>query len=204
MSQHSKKSKAGRPLSFNREEACRKAMLLFWRNGYEGTSLEDLTRALNVNPSSIYSGFGDKKGLFYAALDLYTSTPVKAEKFISECSSAKEAATAMLTGSADLFTGEDTPSGCLMATAAISCSPNSLDVQLEIARIRSSITDALRNKISEDTASGHLPADVNAKVLAQYTIAVIQGMSTLARDGKSRDDLRQVAEQALHAWPAGA
>ena len=52
--------KGGRPLSFNRDAALRQAMLLFWRHGYEGTSLNALTRTLGVTPPSIYAAFGDK------------------------------------------------------------------------------------------------------------------------------------------------
>lgn len=63
----------GRPPSFDRAVALEQAMLLFWRHGYEATSLSDLTRALGVTPPSIYSAFGNKKALFLEAVGLYLS-----------------------------------------------------------------------------------------------------------------------------------
>ena len=73
----------GRPLSFDRDVALNQAMLLFWQHGYEATSLNDLTTALGVTPSSIYTVFGDKKGLFLAAVGHYVSGgPVTSQTII--------------------------------------------------------------------------------------------------------------------------
>ena len=176
-------------------------MHLFWQFGYEGTSLDDLTKAINVNPSSIYSAFGDKKNLFFEALKLYSSTPMPAEQFISGCSSARSAAEGMLLGSAELFTGVETPPGCFMATAAISCSKNSMDVQKEIAQLRNQIGLCLEQKIIQDIQMKRLPQETDSKTLANFILGVIQGMSTLARDGKSREELKQLANLAMAAWP---
>jgi hypothetical protein len=60
--------KTGRPLSFDPDAALLPAMLLFWRYGYEATSLAELTRAMGVTPPSIYVAYGDKKGLFRSAV----------------------------------------------------------------------------------------------------------------------------------------
>jgi AcrR family transcriptional regulator len=84
--------KKGRPLSFDRDEALHKAMLLFWEHGYEATSLNDITAALAVKPSSIYSAFGDKKRLFLDAVGLYLSGPVTADTIIEQAASAHQAA----------------------------------------------------------------------------------------------------------------
>ena len=80
--------KRGRPLSFDREHAIEQAMLLFWEHGYEATSLNDLTTALSVAPSSIYTAFGDKKGLFMAAVQRYASGPDNAEAIIQRAATA--------------------------------------------------------------------------------------------------------------------
>jgi AcrR family transcriptional regulator len=72
----------GRPLSFDREAALEKAMLAFWRHGYEGTSLAELTAAMEVTPPSVYAAFGDKKHLFLEAVDLYLSGPVPSDEIV--------------------------------------------------------------------------------------------------------------------------
>ena len=188
--------KPGRPLSFDREAALHSAMLLFWRHGYEATSLTDLTAAMGIGPPSLYAAFGDKKSLFRAAVQRYVSGPVTSASLIATAPSARAAARSLLQAAAVGFTGADTPPGCLLATGAISCSAAAADVQGELAAIRRDIEAALQGRLAADG----LP---QAEALAAHVMAVIQGMSTLARDGASRDRLMAVAEIALAGWPDG-
>ncbi|HLI77880.1 MAG TPA: TetR/AcrR family transcriptional regulator [Acidobacteriaceae bacterium] len=197
------KRKAGRPLGFDREAALREAMILFWRHGYEATSLNDLTSAMGIAPPSLYTAFGDKKQLFLAAVRLYTSGDVTSESIIDEAPNAREAAEGLLRTSAIGFTGENTPAGCLLASSAISCSAAAADVQRALRDIRVAIETRLRNKIVADRSLRKLKPKIDAEALAGYTMAVIQGMSTLARDGASRSKLLSVASVAMLAWPAG-
>lgn len=177
-------------------------MLLFWQHGYEATSLNDLTAALNVTPSSIYTAFGDKKRLFLEAVQCYVSGPVNAASIIQGATTAQEAALGLLRTAAIGFTGESTPRGCLLASAAISCSASAQDVKDTLTDLRKSIETSLRDKIKRSVRDGILPPRTDAAVLAAHTMAVIQGMSTLARDGATRASLLKVAEIAMQCWPA--
>ena len=189
-------------MSFDREEALTKAMLLFWRHGYEATSLNDLTTELGVKPSSIYSVFGDKKRLFLEAVTKYLSGPVTSESIIDEAVDGREAARGLLKAAAFGFTGQDTPAGCLLASSAISCSEGANDVKEELAAIRRGIEEQLLKKVKESVIGGQLPKDTAAEALASLTMAVIQGMSTLARDGAPRDKLLGMIDAAMLAWPS--
>jgi AcrR family transcriptional regulator len=193
--------KKGRPLSFDRDRALHQAMLLFWRHGYESTSLNDLTTALNVPPSSIYAVFKDKKNLFLESVALYVSGPITSKTIIDDAATGFEAAFQLLKAAAVGFTGADTPAGCLLATSAISCSNAASDVQSALAAIRYDIEAQLRDKIEQSIKLGHLPMSADAEVLAANTLAVIQGLSTLARDGASRNKVLKIAETAMQAWP---
>ena len=193
--------KKGRPLSFDRDEALRKAMILFWQHGYEATSLNDITTALGVKPSSIYSAFGDKKGLFLDAVGLYLSGPVTSEAIIDDAVSAHDAAHELLRVAAIGFTGKDTPPGCLLASSVISCSKAANDVKVALAAIRSGIEARLRTKILQSSDDKQLPDDTDAEGVAAMTIAVIQGMSTLARDGATREKLLNIGNMAMKTWP---
>lgn len=191
----------GRPPSFDRAVALEQAMLLFWRHGYEATSLSDLTHAMGVTPPSIYSAFGNKKALFLEAVELYLSGGSSPTAIIDAAPSARDAAQILMEGAAVAFTGDDTPPGCMLATSAISVSAEASDVQAHLAAIRNGVEAHLKARIQADMASGTLPPNTDADTLAAHTTAIIQGLSTLARDGASRDKLLRVARSALTAWP---
>jgi len=193
--------KIGRPVSFDREATLHQAMLLFWRHGYEATSLSDLTAAMGVTPPCIYRAFGNKKRLFLEAVHHYLSGPVTSDSIIRGASTAREAAEGLLTASAAGFTGTDTPPGCLLASSAISCSANAADVQRKLSSIRRKIEATLTQRIAAAMDAGELSPQTDAGALAGLVMAVIQGMSTLARDGATRAKLMQVAEAAMKAWP---
>ena len=193
--------RTGRPLSFDRDAALHRAMLVFWRHGYEATSLSDLTSAMGVTPPSIYAAFGDKKRLFLEAVGLYLSGPVTSEAVIAKAKSARDAATDLLRTAAIGFTGAETPPGCLLASSAISCSTAAADVQRKLADIRKGIEARLRNRIVEGIEAGELPNRADPESLAAHVMATIQGTSTLARDGAPREKLLRVAATAMMAWP---
>lgn len=156
--------------------------------------------ALEVKPSSVYSAFGDKKRLFLDAVGLYLSGPVTSEIIIEQAVSAKDAAQALLRGAAIGFTGTATPPGCLLASSVMSCSTAANDVKAELAAIRCGIESRLRTKILQSIHEKQLPDDTDAEALAALTMSVIQGMSTLARDGATREKLFKIADKAMLAW----
>ena len=65
----------GRPRAFDIDKALDRALKVFWRKGFEGASLHDLTRAMGINRPSLYAAFGNKEALFRRALDRYDSGP---------------------------------------------------------------------------------------------------------------------------------
>ncbi len=192
--------KPGRPLGFDRGAALEQAMLLFWAHGYEATSVSELTAAMGITPPSLYTAFGDKKRLFLEAVQLYLSGPVTSEAIIDEARTGLEAAERLLQAAAMGFTGTDTPRGCLLASSAISCSAAAADVQQVLAGIRFAIESRLKEKIQHSIRKGELRPDSDAGALAAHTMAVIQGMSTLARDGASREKLLAVVSTAMKAF----
>jgi AcrR family transcriptional regulator len=194
--------KPGRPLSFDRDAALQQAMLLFWRHGYEATSVNELVLAMGITPPSLYTAFGDKKQLFLEAVRRYLSGPVTSESIIDNALTAREAAHGLLQTAAMGFAGNGTPRGCLLASSAISCSAAAADVQKALAKIRVAIRMRLRAKIIADRTLRACKPAVDADALAGHVMAVIQGMSTLARDGAGLETLKAIATTAMLAWPA--
>lgn len=193
--------KTGRPLSFDRDTALDKAMLTFWRHGYETSSIVDLTTAMGVTAPSLYAAFGDKKRLFLEAVKRYAGDPKAMAERIDGAATAYDAARDMLAAAATAFTGKATPKGCLLASATASGSVDSADVQRAVADIRDAVGARLRARIERDISVGLLPAATDAVALAGLVMALIQGMSVLARDGAPRARLIAIGNVALGAWP---
>ncbi len=198
---HALPRRTGRPLSFDRDAALRQAMLTFWRHGYETTSVADLTAAMGISAPSLYTAFGDKRRLFLEAMRLYAGDPADMERAIAHARTARDAAHDLMTAAATIYTGEATPRGCLLASATASGSAAAADVQDAVADVRRSIEECLRVRIERDIENGVLPPGSQAAPLAGLVLAVIQGMSVLARDGASRASLLAITEAALRAWP---
>ena len=175
---------------------------MFWRYGYEGTSVGNLTEAMGITPPSLYAAFTDKKGLFYAAVEKYLGGSDTPERWIETTPTARVAVEGLLNGAVIGYTGTDTPAGCLLATAAITGSPESAEVQRHLASIRQAIEASLRQRIERAIRDGESlpPAAMDADAFAGQVMAVIQGLSTLARDGATREKLSRVAGVVLANW----
>lgn len=194
--------RTGRPLSFDRAAALRAAMLQFWRHGYETTSIADLTAAMNITPPSLYAAFGDKRRLFLETVALYAGDIGEQVRAIALAPSARQAAANLLQAAVVTFTGEETPPGCLLASATATGSAQSADVRGAVADIRRQLARALLLRIEQDVAVGRLPHETDSLGLSRMIISLIQGMSVLARDGSKRSELKAVASATLRLWPS--
>ncbi len=194
--------RAGRPLSFDRDAALGAAMRLFWQHGFEATSISTLTGAMGITPPSLYAAFGDKKQLFRETVERYLGGAAAVARGIEGAATAWGAARTLLTQAAIGDTGEDTPPGCLLASSIVSCSASAADLREELAAIRRGIEAALRARIERDIADGVLPAGSDAEMLAGHVFAVVQGMSTLAKDGAGREKLLRIVDGAMAGWPS--
>lgn len=176
-------------------------MLVFWRYGYDATSVSQLTEAMGIGPPSMYAAFGDKRRLFEEAINHYMKNygAFMARSFQEP--NVYDAVARMLLQAADMFTHSDHPPGCMLITATTNCSPESAPVQERLRSIRAYTARTLEGKFAEAIASGQLPTHADARALALFFSATLQGMSAQARDGASRAELRAVARTALRAWP---
>jgi AcrR family transcriptional regulator len=196
--------RTGRPLSFDRDTALLAAMHLFWRHGYEATSVAELTRAMGITPPSLYAAFGDKQRLFLETVHRYLGGTEAVERSIAGAASAHDAARDLLRAAVLGDTGDDTPAGCLLASSLVTSSVEAADIREALAQIRRAIEAALRARIERDIREGLMPAGTDAEMLAGHVFAVVQGMSTLAKDGAGRDKLLRIVQSAMACWPTPA
>ncbi len=191
----------GRPREFDIDCALDRALGVFWRKGFEGATLADLTKAMGVNRPSLYAAFGSKEGLFRKALDRYAEGPAAYVRETLNGPTARAVAERLLGGTVDLLTHPRNPRGCLMVQGALACGEAAESVRRELVSRRLADEAAIRERFERALADGDLPADADPADLARYVVAVIQGMAVQAAGGASREELRQVAAMALRAWP---
>ncbi|MFK4068624.1 TetR/AcrR family transcriptional regulator [Streptomyces sp. NPDC029674] len=191
----------GRPRSFDRETALEQAVRTFWENGYEATSVSDLTRVMGIGAPSLYAAFGDKRKLFDEVVVRYGATHGSfGGRAFDEEPTARAAVSRLLHEAAAEFTDPDHPRGCLVITAATNCTTP--EVEQDLRERRNANVAVIESRIRAAVAAGELPGHTDPAALARYTAAVFQGMSHQARDGATRADLEAVADLAMRAWPA--
>lgn len=193
----------GRPREFDPEEALDKALHVFWRQGYEGTSLTDLTDAMGISRPSLYAAFGNKEELFRRALDRYADRGPGAvhREALSE-PTARAVVERLLRGAAETLTDPNNPRGCLAVQGALSCGDAAEQIKQELCKRRTSSELTLAARFERAKDEGDLSKTADAAALARFVVTVVQGMSVQAAGGASREDLVEVADMALTAWPA--
>jgi AcrR family transcriptional regulator len=192
----------GRPRSFDTTKALDRALDVFWRKGYEGASLSDLTKAMGINRPSLYAAFGDKEKLFRKVLDRYAEGPASYSIAALQEPTSRAVVERLLYGTADLLTCPQKPHGCLWVQGALTCGNGADSVRKELISRRMAGEVALRQRLIRAKSDGDLPPEANPASLARYIVTMIQGMSIQAAGGATRSELRRVIDIALQTWPA--
>ena len=179
-------------------------MTVFWRKGYEGASVADLTEAMGINPPSLYAAFGNKEGLFRAVLERYDARRQALMDRVLAAPDAHSVARLFLEGVADFSadTRGRSPPGCLLVQGGLSCSDK--DIPQVLAEHRAEKERALRQRFERDKKAGHLPKDANPATLASYLVVMANGMCVQASAGATPQQLRDIVEVALASWPVSA
>ena len=192
----------GRPRSFDCDLALAKALQVFWRKGYAGASLADLTRAMGINRPSLYAAYGDKEQLFRKALDKYVR---QQEAYLREALGeprVRDAVWKLLLGAAEsMCAGAGHPAGCLLVQGSMASGREDEAITRELARRRSANEAMIRERMRRAQKEGELSSDRDADAIAKYVATLTLGMAVQAASGASREQLRQIAETTLRAWP---
>jgi AcrR family transcriptional regulator len=191
----------GRPREFDPDKALERALEIFWRQGYEGASLHDLTAAMGINRPSLYTAFGNKESLFRKALERYTDDHMAFVRTALDEPTARHAVEALLRGYAASVTGPDTPPGCLTVQGALASGPDTEAIRAELTTRRLAGEAALRARLERARKEGELPANADPDEIARYFNTIAQGMAVQAAGGASRQQLQRVIDIAMRVWP---
>jgi AcrR family transcriptional regulator len=193
---------SGRPREFDIDKALDRALRVFWRKGYEGTSLPDLTKAMRINRPSLYAAFGNKEALFRKAIDRYVEGPGAFVREALHQPTAKAVVENLFRGTIELVTDSRYPRGCFMVQGALACGDTADCARREMARRRDASVTDLCKRFERAVSEGDLASDANPADLARFVTTVMHGIAVQAASGACRDELERAATIALRAWPA--
>jgi AcrR family transcriptional regulator len=194
--------KRGRPRALERDVGLDIATRLFWQRGYEGTSTADLTKAMGINPPTLYSMFGSKEELYRQALDFSIARETSRRLQVLQSDlPVDEALARYLYDIADGDTQPDKPRGCMVSTAVLQHAEENASVAQLTAALREASIQTLKARFDRAVEEGELPAQTDTDTLARFYGAIIQGMSAQACDGACNARLKRLIDVALTAWP---
>ena len=191
----------GRPREFDTEQALDKALDVFWRNGYEGTSISELTQAMGISPPSLYAAFGNKEKLFRSALDRYAETRKQVWTELMREPTARAMMERLFERVIDFYAAEDNPHCCMLVKGTLTTGDCGQVLANHMSAKRAESEQMLIERFTSAKASGELPNDIEPKDLAHYYMTVLDGMSVRAAAGTGREELRKVADLAMRGWP---
>ena len=193
-------SPRGRPRGFDADSALDAAVEVFWRHGYEGASLDDLTRAMGINRPSMYAAFGNKEQLFRAAVARYAEVDMAYAREALAEPTAAQVADSFLRRNVEAVTRPGRPPGCLTVQGGTACSAGNEAVARFLAASRLAGERALAERFARAVGDGDLPADVDTAGLARFVMMVAEGNAVHAAAGVGAEQLLAATEIALAAF----
>ncbi|WFF78326.1 TetR/AcrR family transcriptional regulator [Delftia tsuruhatensis] len=189
---------AGRPREFDRDQALERAMLAFWRRGYEGTSMADLVQALGIASARIYAAFGSKQDLFREAVQRYEAGDGGfADRAMAQEPHVRDALARVLRDAVATYTDDAHPLGCMVVTAATNCAEENEAVAAWLAEHRRLRTQSLIDRLQRALDEGELRAGTDVQALGDFYATQLHGISVQARDGVPRQRLLAAVQTAL-------
>lgn len=192
----------GRPRSFDRDRALIRALDIFWRKGFEPASVAELCVAMEINPPSLYSAFGNKAKLFLEAVSYYERVYWKATwERLEEEPDIMQAIDHFFSEAAGILLSPSVPCGCMVVLAAINVSQESDDVVKAVSVLRQEGKDLFEKRLRRAVTEKQLPSDTATAALATVLNTLLEGMSIEAKDGATPESLRATGQYASRLLP---
>jgi TetR/AcrR family transcriptional repressor of nem operon len=192
----------GRLKQFNPDVTLDVAVDTFWQQGFEGTPVQDLCRAMGLNPGSLYGTYGDKRALFLAALDRYIETVSRqAIERIGRETSGMTAIRAYFAHLIDAIVDGKRRWGCLITNSAVELGARDPAIKAKVALHFARLETAFGSALARAQAAGELADSVGVDA-AGFLVCVVQGVNVLAKTKPTRQQLEHVVEMALRALTA--
>jgi TetR/AcrR family transcriptional regulator, transcriptional repressor for nem operon len=189
-----------RPRTFDPHDVLLAARQIFWRKGYQSTSLDDITEATGLTKPSLYAAFGDKASLFLKVLDHYHEQLIRrSERILSEAPNARAAVEAWLTSLLPICSGEKGRNGCLSVNTLTDGGLNDAAVEKSIANFNERLESLILNRLQADRAQ--FAADFDPVAAARTIMAVYIGLMAMAKQKPAPQQVKLVIDQIGRLLP---
>ncbi|MFA6264924.1 MAG: TetR/AcrR family transcriptional regulator [Pseudolabrys sp.] len=178
-----------------------KALDVFWRNGYEGASISELTHAMGISPPSLYAAFGNKEKLFRSALDRYAEVRKQLWQELMKEPTARAMMARLFERVIDFYAEEGNPNCCMLVKGTMSSGDCGELLAQHLSAKRAESETMIVERFRQAKANNELPDDIDPEDLARYYMTVLEGMSVRAAGGADRKELRNIADLAMRGWP---
>jgi TetR/AcrR family transcriptional repressor of nem operon len=188
-----------RTKEFDPDAALQAALELFWRRGYEATSIADLVEHLGIGRASIYATFGNKHELFLRAMDRYSEgrDPLLLAE-LSQPGPALPAVRALVRGfAAEAESPTHRLNGCLITNTAAELAPHDSAAARRVEISWEHLEILLHSALVRAQAQGELPGDREPRALARMLLVLLQGIRIVGKASSDPARVRDAAEQAL-------
>ena len=189
---------------FDRNEVLGRAMTVFWRNGYQATSIQDLVEATGVNRGSLYTTFSDKRGLFLAVLDHYSERIARPTMAELNDPDPRRAIEAMFESIIRRTSDPTWPRGCLNTNTSLECPGAGDDIGRKIAERLSQQESAIYQVLRRAQSEGSLGPEQDARALARFFVGVAQGLNVVNKAAPDPAMLKDMVKVAMRVWDAEA
>ena len=187
----------GRPRSFDTDEVLERARDVFWRQGYGGTSMDQLSAATGLHKPSLYGAFGDKKRLYLAALRNYLTEVGAQFAEALAIPDLVESLRAITEGAIDKFTRGGEGAGCFMMNTAMPEAIQDPEISRVVREAMEALDRAFIRRFEKAIEAGQIAPGADPQALAMIMVANHYELSGRARAGYSRTELRALADRTL-------
>jgi len=188
----------GRPREFDAGAALDKALEVFAKQGYHGTSITDLTEAMGLTSGSVYKAFKDKRGIFIAAFDHHR---VRRQRQLAALlggqANGRDRLLRLLMNYAGNSCEQEGRNGCIVVGSAAEVALFDAEIADRVAAALDHNEKQIADLIAAGKADGSIPAHIDESTTARLLLCLTSGMRVIGKTGRSQQDMAAVANAAL-------
>jgi TetR/AcrR family transcriptional regulator, transcriptional repressor for nem operon len=188
---------------FDQNEVLDRAMMLFWSQGYEATSIDQLVEATGINRGSLYGTFNDKNGIFLAVIDRYLETVAKSLMVTLSDPNPRQAIERMFDSIVGRLSDPKFPRGCLIVNTSLECPASGDAIARRIAQAIGQQESAIYRVLLRAQADSNLAAALDVKALARFFLGVAQALNVMNKAVADPEVLKDIVRIAMRIWDDG-